>query len=159
MTSGSIGGEMKAKKEAGRPSKYKVEYNKKVLDYLEKNKDSEKMMVSGGSKLTVKLPTIEGFAVYIGVNKTSLFEWKKLYPIFSNSLELIKSEQMKRLLNSGLSGDYNSTIAKLILSSNHGMREKTEIEHDIKDGFYERFSGVSTEDLKKQTKKLIDDEE
>ena len=32
----------------------------------------------------------------------------------------------------GLSGDYNSTIAKLILSTNHGMREGTDITSDNK---------------------------
>ena len=34
-----------------------------------------------------------------------------------------------RLGESGLSGAYNSTIAKLILSSNHGMHEKSEVEN------------------------------
>jgi hypothetical protein len=76
--------------------------------------------------LRVNLPTIEGFARFIGVNKTTLYEWDKKYPDFSNSLDKIRIEQQTRLINEGLAGNYNPTIAKLILSSNHGMREKTE---------------------------------
>ena len=33
----------------------------------------------------------------------------------------------KRLLNSGLGGQYNATIAKLVLAANHGMSDKQEI--------------------------------
>ena len=78
------------------------------------------------SKIKVNLPTVEGFAAFIDVNKTTLYEWEKIHPEFSNALESIRAEQHKRLIDNGLSGDYNPTIAKLILSSNHGMAEKTE---------------------------------
>jgi hypothetical protein len=118
----------------GRPTEYKEEYISKVDEYLELHQDEEKQVVKQSSekyemydnKLKVKLPTIEGFALFIGVNKTSLYEWEKKHEEFSNALEKIRQEQQQRLINNGLSGDYNPTIAKLILSSNHGMREKTE---------------------------------
>ena len=80
-------------------------------------------------KLTVSLPTIEGFALFLGVSKTVLYTWKQKYPEFLNALEFIKAEQKIRLINMGLSGAYNSTMAKLMLSSNHGMREKFEVEN------------------------------
>ncbi len=122
------------KKPFGRPSEYKIEYNDKVDEYLLLHQDQEKQVVKQSSekyelfdnKLVVDLPTIEGFAHFIKVNKTTLYEWDKKYPDFSNSLDKIRLEQRNRLINNGLSGDYNSTIAKLILSSNHGMNEKTE---------------------------------
>ncbi len=38
----------------------------------------------------------------------------------------------QRLIDMGLSGVYNSTIAKLILSSNHGMRERLDKTSDDK---------------------------
>lgn len=60
----------------------------------------------------------------------TLSEWEEEYPEFSRALSKIDKEQKERLINNGLSGDYNSTIAKLILSANHGMAEKTE--QDIK---------------------------
>lgn len=107
--------------DAGRPSEYKEEYISKIDEYLNLHQD---YLIE--DKIKVKLPTIEGFAKYIGVNKTTLYYWESSYPSFSNALDKIRTEQKERLINSGLSGDYNSTIAKLILSANHGMSEKTE---------------------------------
>ena len=111
----------------GRPSSYDRKFIKSVDKYLEANQDEEVEVVkqrgAGGkyemleTKLTVKLPTHEGFAMYIGVNPTTLYEWEKKHPQFSKSLRKIKTEQQQRLLNKGLSGLYNPTIAKLILSS------------------------------------------
>lgn len=128
---------------AGRPTEYNEEYILKVDEYLEESTDQEVQVVKQANqekgyetfdnKLKVNLPTIEGFALFIGVNKTSLYEWEKKYPEFSNALDKIRIEQQKRLINSGLSGEYNPTIAKLILSSNHGMRERTDQTTNDKD--------------------------
>lgn len=121
--------------EIGRPTKYDPEFINKVDEYLQSEQDIEQTKIKGSSdkgfetykyKLKVNLPTIEGFALFLGVNKTSLYEWEKDHPDFSNALYKIRTEQQTRLINEGLAGNYNSTIAKLILSSNHGMREKTD---------------------------------
>jgi hypothetical protein len=112
----------------GRPTKYLPEMCDKADEYLLLNQDEEVEMVNNkGTRVKVKLPTVEGFALFLGVNKTTLYEWDKSYPEFSNSLNKIVTEQKKRLLNKGLEGTYNSTIAKLILSANHGMREGTDV--------------------------------
>lgn len=116
----------------GRPTKYKEEYCERVADYLSECIDTiEDYHKTRGEKsdtydriVNVKLPTVEGFARYIGVNKTTLYEWEKTHPIFSNALDDIRQEQQQRLIEGGLSGSYNATIAKLVLSNNHGMREK-----------------------------------
>lgn len=127
--------------QVGRPTKYKEEYIDMVDEYLKLHQDIELEKIGlksdkGYEKidyiLKVNLPTIEGFALYIGVNKTSLYEWEKKEPLFSNALDKIRVEQQTRLINEGLAGNYNPTIAKLILSSNHGMREKSE--QDITSG-------------------------
>jgi hypothetical protein len=106
-----------------RPTDYKEEYIKAADEYLSSQQD---YFDEDLKKIQVQLPTIEGFAGYLDVNKTTLYEWEKIHPEFSNALTKIRVEQQKRLLNKGLSGDYNSTIAKLILSSNHGMAERTQ---------------------------------
>lgn len=126
-----------------RPTKFKEEYIEKVADYLAEHLDEEVQVVKQANtekgyemydnKLKVRLPTIEGFARYIGVNKTTLYEWEKVNEEFSNALEDIRVEQQERLINSGLSGEYNPTIAKLILSANHGMREKQDVTTDGKE--------------------------
>ena len=107
----------------GRPTDYREEYINSVdtyisecVDYIEKDKK------------TVKIPSIEGFAKKLGVNKTSLYEWQKKHPLFSNAIDKIMDEQKERLFNQGLAGNYNPMIAKLGLSANHGMKEKSEVE-------------------------------
>lgn len=112
-----------AKNPVGRPTKYKEEYCDLVDDYLKERIDEEVSV----NKVKVKLPTIEGYARYIDTPLSTLYDWKNEHEEFSESLEKIILEQKQRLLDMGLSGDYNSTIAKLILSSNHGMTERTDI--------------------------------
>jgi len=118
-----------------RPCEYKDEYVEKAKEYLEQCQDEEYQLTksSGGNvetwenKIKVKLPTIEGFSRFLGVAVSSLYEWEKKFPEFSKALGEIKTEQKERLLDKGLSGHYNSTIAKLILSSNHGMTERQDV--------------------------------
>jgi hypothetical protein len=107
---------------AGQPTKYKEDVCDDVLEYLDIARDSYHDTTR---KLQVQLPTIEGLSLHLGVALSTVYLWAKEYPEFSESLELIKSNQKERLLSKGLSNEYNSTIAKLILSSNHGMSEKS----------------------------------
>ena len=72
------------------------------------------------------LPSIEGLARYLEVSRDTLYEWEKQYPEFSDILEAVRAEQADRLINNGLSGDYNPTITKLMLSK-HGYSDKTDI--------------------------------
>lgn len=134
----------------GRPTKYEEEYINKVDEYLAINQDE-----FNNSKLKVKLPTIEGFALYIGVNKHALYDWEKEYIQFSHALDKIRTEQKQRLLNMGLSGDYNSTIAKLVLSANHGMSEKSEIDHTSKGEKIVNPANLSGEELKEAIKDVL----
>jgi len=131
------------KSENGRPTLYSKNIILLVDEYLELCKDQEEVQIVGLSakgtelyknKLKVDLPTVEGFAVYIRVSKSTVYEWRAKYKEFSDALERISIEQQKRLLNNGLSGDYNPTIAKLVLSANHGMNEKTEQDLNVKGG-------------------------
>jgi len=126
----------------GRPSKYRPEFDQEVLAYIESNKDEYKAYLTKVDdegretrdyQLEVNLPSMAGLANHLGVNKTTLYEWAKEHESFSNSLGKLVQEQEKRLLSSGLSGKYNSTIAKLILSSNHGYAEKTksDVKHEV----------------------------
>lgn len=119
----------------GRPEKYSSSYLKKVDDYLKICIDTDKEVVvrqnSRGSKeffhkQTVKLPTLEGFAEFAEISRKSLYNWRKSHKEFGRKLESILNVQLERLVNEGLAGNYNSTIAKLMLSSNHGMKERVD---------------------------------
>lgn len=134
----------------GTPTKYKAEYIDKVDEYLAECVDEDKQVVKQSSekyamydnKLKVNLPTVEGFALWLGIPKSTLYDWKTNHKDFSDSLEKIVEEQRKRLLNMGLSGDYNSTIAKLILSSNHGMSDRGIVTTEDEDGKTVPISGM-----------------
>ena len=121
--------------EVGRPTDYTPQLLTKAQEYLSSCKDEELLVVKQtnsekgyqmyDNKLKVKLPSIEGLAVYLRVARSSIYLWAELYPEFSDILEAIKAVQAERLINNGLSGDYNSTIAKLILTK-HGYADKME---------------------------------
>ncbi|HEX8266967.1 MAG TPA: terminase small subunit [Pyrinomonadaceae bacterium] len=118
---------------AGRPIEYSEEILEKAQEYLDLCIDEEfDWTKTNGDKSTsyehrikVKLPSIEGLAVYLKVARSTIYEWEKIYPEFSDILEDIKAEQAQRLINNGLSGDYNPTISKLILTK-HGYSDKSE---------------------------------
>lgn len=78
--------------------------------------------------VNVDLPTFEGLAIHLGVHRDTLYDWETKYAEFSDILERLKQFQAKSLINKGLSGKYNPTIAKLILSK-HGYADKQEIDH------------------------------
>ncbi len=125
----------------GRPEEYKEEYIKRVDEYLETRQDDEyefhktrgEKSDSYEEKVRVRLPTIEGFALFIGVSKQAMYRWEVDRPEFRNALDKIRQEQMQRLLDKGLSGEYNAVIAKLVLSANHGLREKADVTTDGKE--------------------------
>jgi DNA-binding transcriptional regulator YiaG len=120
----------------GRPTKYTKEIIKKAEKYLSECIDTTEQVVTGESekftsykeKIKVNLPTIEGLAVYLEVHRDTLYEWEKEHDEFSDIIERLRGSQIKSLVNNGLSGDYNPTIAKVLLSK-HGYSEKQEIQH------------------------------
>jgi hypothetical protein len=74
------------------------------------------------------LPTIEGLALKLGISRDSIYEWIKgedaLSKQFSDIFDDIKALQAEKLIQKSLSGHYNPTIAKMILSGKHGYVEK-----------------------------------
>lgn len=123
----------------GRPREYKTEYIELIDDYLN---DCEDTFDKEKNEYMVKLPTVEGFALFVGHNKTTIYEWCKEYPEFSNAIDKIKENQLNKLINKGLSGKYNPTIAKLLLSGNHNIREKTETDVTSKGESIAPISGM-----------------
>ena len=113
-------------------------FNKNLNKYLKKRKDEEyefhktrgDKSDSYEKKIKVKLPTVEGFADFIGFTKPTLYNWAKNHKEVKKGISKIVSEQLIRLVDCGLEGTYNPTIAKLILSSNHGMRERSDVTTD-----------------------------
>ena len=113
-----------------RPTKYDKLIVSKAQEYVDSCEDEIKQVISGESekfttfkeKVIVKLPTIEGLALYLGIHKDTIYEWEKEYDEFSDVTNVLRAKQADRLINMGLSGDYNPLIAKVLLSK-HGYKE------------------------------------
>jgi len=113
---------------AGRPTTYSQEMLQKAKEYLLQCEDQE--IEKGTSEkpvysLKVKLPTKGGLARFLGVNRDTLYQWSQEHEEFSDIMEQVSAEQEDKLINNGLSGDYNPTIAKVLLTK-HGYSDKLE---------------------------------
>ena len=105
----------------GRPTKYNEEILTRTKEYIDDCEDVEADRESD-IKASVNLPTIEGLAYHIKVNKDTIYEWRKEHEEFSELIEDLLAKQAKHLVNKGLAGTYNPTIAKVLLTK-HGYRE------------------------------------
>ena len=107
----------------GRPTLYSDEMLQKAQEYLANCVDKLQFDEDGKVlNIGVNLPKAEGLARYLGVHRDTLYEWAKKHAAFSDILEAINQEQVERLINAGLAGRYNPTIAKLVLAK-HGYKD------------------------------------
>lgn len=100
---------------AGRPR----EYNPRLHPYLLRRFVFERMR-SG------IIPTKEGAAIFMHVNRDTLLDWSSKHDEFSAAWEYFKAVQGDDVLTKSLTGKYVAPIAKLLLSS-HGYTEKKDI--------------------------------
>lgn len=86
------------------------------------------------------VPSVEGLAIYLKVSRSTVKLWASQDDRFSATVEEIKSIQARKLINMGLSGEFNPSITKLLLN-NHGYTEKTETQSTV------TFEQLSDEEL------------
>lgn len=79
------------------------------------------------------IPTIEGLAVYLNVSRKTLYNWKAENEEFLHILDDLMARQAKELFSNGLTGDFNPTITKLILTK-HGYSDRVEQDVTSSDG-------------------------
>lgn len=108
----------------GRPSEYDKSLVDEVFKYIDRCVKKSKSID------TFELPSVEGLAVHLHKSKATLYKWADLNVDFMYALEFLSSTQCIELINGGLTGKLNSTITKLMLSSNHGMVERKEVKQD-----------------------------
>lgn len=142
--------------EGGRPLEYTPDIPNKVLEYLDMCQDEEdEFHQTRGEKsdgyqrlVRVKLPTIEGLAVYLNIHKKTVYDWEDKFPEFSHVIDILRQKQANSLINNGLSGNYNATIAKVLLTK-HGYREAVDTDLTTKGDKLE-----SSEEIKKLAEQL-----
>lgn len=107
-----------------RPTKYTEECLSRCAEYLE-------VWAETGDVV----PSQAGLATFLGISISCLENWAthEDKQVFLGVLDKIESMQRGLLVNRGLAGDFNSTIAKLILTK-HGFSDKAETALTGKDG-------------------------
>lgn len=106
----------------GRPTKYNATTQKKADEYIKNLPDGE------------IIHSIEGLANHLDLARSTVYKWRDEIEEFSDTLEAVMRKQAIALINSGLAGEYNSTITKMMMNVNHGYRERTETDHMSTDG-------------------------
>jgi len=120
----------------GRPTSYSDEIVKEAWNYIAFSNDVEK-----GDKVTVRLPTIEGLALHLEISRSTLYLWQKEHEEFSDIIETLLQKQAQTLVNNGLQGTYNPTIAKVLLTK-HGYTDKQEIDQKTELSGNVGFTGI-----------------
>ena len=107
---------------AGRKSGYQEEKTRLIAqEYLQQCVDK-----FGPGNKKVRLPKVEGLCLKLGIARSTAYLWAEKYKPFSDILEQINQIQTDRCFNEGLAGNYNATIAKLLLAK-HGYKEEMDI--------------------------------
>lgn len=109
-------------KEIGRPSKYNDELQAKADGYLFKLEELKHVV-----------PSRAGLCCYLGITRSTIYEWEKTYPSFSDTLQAVDVMQEHMALNGGLNSALNSTIVKLVLA-NHGYSDRQALDLKSSDG-------------------------
>lgn len=118
----------------GAPEKYRPEYaTSKFEEYLTAcEKGNEPTLLPTESSYIVmqnaKMPSLIGYARFLGFPRQTLEHWAISRPEFARALDLLKDVQQEYLINHGLSGKYNAQIVKLLLGTNHGIVERKEVD-------------------------------
>jgi hypothetical protein len=123
-------------KNFGRPTKYRDNMVDKAYEYIN----------GGYQDHDHVIPSVVGLALALGITSTTCYEWAKLYPDFSFMLRTLMDAQQEVCISGGMSGRFNSTITKLVLSK-HGYSDRVEqvIDHISSDASIKPaiFQGVS----------------
>jgi len=104
---------------ASPPTKYTPEFLAKARKYI------QTWELTGD-----KIPSHAGLCVFTSISKTCMYDWEKQEgkEEISDMLKEIMVLQERVLLNMGLSGDFNPTITKLVLSK-HKYHDKVDTSH------------------------------
>jgi len=130
----------------GHPTEYKPEFATTVFEqFIEwcDTKGEPTLIPTESSYLIIynaRVPTRELFCEYLYKQKlvkkwmrsSGLAEWAVQHIEFAEVLDILNDIQKTRLINNGSANRYSPQIAKMMLSVNHGMHEKMEVDNTHK---------------------------
>lgn len=109
---------------SGRPTDYDPKYCEMMIDYFSVSHYEGE----GKEKEGAEFPQFTAFARTIGVNRSTLHEWKQKHDEFSDAYSICKGLQEELLINNSLKNRYNPYFAQFVLKNGHGYRDKQEVE-------------------------------
>lgn len=127
------------KDKGGRPTKLTDELLEKAEEYVYDFRANEDVV-----------PSVAGLACYLQISRSSLYNYKDENARFLDIVERVELLQEKMLVNGGLMGDFNPTIAKLMMTK-HGYSDKQEVDNRSSDNSMRpvfNIVGVSPDDSK-----------
>jgi len=100
----------------GRPRTYKPDMVEKARRYIANHEDFDD-----------PVPTVAGLACVLGVVRDTCYQWAKDEdkPEFSDILSELAQKQERCLVRGGLMSEYNSAIAKMMLTK-HGYSDRVD---------------------------------
>ena len=100
----------------GRPRTYKPDMVEKARRYIANHEDFDD-----------PVPTVAGLACVLGVVRDTCYQWAKDEdkPEFSDILSELAQKQERCLVRGGLMSDFNSAIAKMMLTK-HGYSDRVD---------------------------------
>lgn len=129
---------MSEKNLGGRPTKLNEEMFAKAERYITGDWDLDGDLI----------PSMEALALYLDVSRSTVKLWASSDDRFSAITDKLKAKQAVKVMNNGLSGDFNATISKVILAQ-HGINDKTEVHNTVS------LESLSDEELKARLQSLL----
>ena len=133
----------KPKNKGGRPTKYKLEYCKQIIEFFDiphtidihKTKfdaktGKEYTWCEDGPNI---LPTFEKFAVKVDVCEDTLQEWKKAHPKFSVAYRKAQHLQRDMLNDLAMRGFYSASYTKFVAINITDMKDTRHTDLTSKD--------------------------
>lgn len=125
----------------GRPTKLTPDLLVKAENYIYDTPDQPAAWRDDNNQV----PTIEAFALYMGLSRDTVYVWSNTNSEFSDIVDDIRAQQASILVKNGLAGTFNASITKLLLTK-HGYSDKVETDITTKG---ESITPLNTETIAK----------
>jgi hypothetical protein len=126
------------KKKMGRPTDYDPRHITEMLEFFqnwEPFREVEKEIASGGRKVVIKErlvnypPTLNKYAIKLGIDRSTLKRWSEENPDFYPTYKACKTIQEEWLSDRGTTGEYHAGFTQLMLTNHSDIRQK--VTHEI----------------------------
>jgi hypothetical protein len=131
----------KEKHPGGRPEEYKEEYCQMLIDYFDTPKWYEREVThqsKNGEYTTCEIEPnpMPQFSIFarkvLKVSKQTLLNWADKHQEFMDAYNTCKEIQKEFILENGMAGRYNPQFTKFVAINVTDMKDKTEVDNNIK---------------------------